>query len=376
MRHGARQPFGGAGARIDAATTNEPLEGAAGTDAAWAAEAAAIAEAAAEAAAADQELRLAELELQVAVLEEQLFAVSSDRDELKQAFDTLTATHDDLEKRYAKLETAHAATQRSLKGLLGDRTGSKPPTTEAPQPDEEERSERGGAARERPPSKRGERDSTSESSRSLRLDAARIQRETLPATPEAGPLTRLMGDWWGPSSSAELSTCSSTAAVSSSVPTAPTAPMPLAASPVASESSTGASGDAGKRAGRRPLPDGAGLSRRAGSASPPPIWTTNRRPILPTTTTRRSPSPQRTAVVDEAGNPIAGLVSSTYKDPAVEKMPLDEVLERGKHQLDPSCLECYLTDRSFEATLGMDRKTFYSVQTWKQRQLKQEAGLF
>ena len=44
--------------------------------------------------------------------------------------------------------------------------------------------------------------------------------------------------------------------------------------------------------------------------------------------------------------------------------------------VDPLKMEAYLHDEEFEENLGMNRDEFYSQPMWKQKQLKQQVGLF
>ena len=69
---------------------------------------------------------------------------------------------------------------------------------------------------------------------------------------------------------------------------------------------------------------------------------------------------------------------SDFRDPSTAegKLSLGEVLARDASlQLDPTLLECYLTDRTFSKVFEMDRPCFYEKRPWKQLELKKKVGL-
>lgn len=89
------------------------------------------------------------------------------------------------------------------------------------------------------------------------------------------------------------------------------------------------------------------------------------------------PEPELLTKFDESGLPVEGALSEEYINPVETKFNLTEVLSRAHdNELDPTCLESYLTPRSFSSSLGMDRERFYKMRPWKQRLAKGDAGLF
>lgn len=58
-----------------------------------------------------------------------------------------------------------------------------------------------------------------------------------------------------------------------------------------------------------------------------------------------------------------------YKLEDLRKKPLPD-------GINPLIIESYLSDGEFHEVFGMNKTNFYSLPNWKQRELKQTAGLF
>lgn len=66
---------------------------------------------------------------------------------------------------------------------------------------------------------------------------------------------------------------------------------------------------------------------------------------------------------------LTKLSQSEYPLSVIQTRPLPE-------GVNPTKLELYLSEKDFELALGMDRKEFNDLPSWKQIELKKERGLF
>ena len=62
-------------------------------------------------------------------------------------------------------------------------------------------------------------------------------------------------------------------------------------------------------------------------------------------------------------------LKNDYKLEDLRKKPLPD-------GINPLIIESYLSDQEFQEVFGMNQTNFYSLPNWKQRELKQSAGLF
>lgn len=90
----------------------------------------------------------------------------------------------------------------------------------------------------------------------------------------------------------------------------------------------------------------------------------------------------------DGGNAIEYASANVLRVPLAELLSASAVTTpRGAHvlsrhlpsravNLNPHCLELYLSDPDFQQTFGMEREHFFKQPNWKQRELKKAAGLF
>ena len=71
------------------------------------------------------------------------------------------------------------------------------------------------------------------------------------------------------------------------------------------------------------------------------------------------------------------LHTASFADPKTFRFNYEEITSgRGATPVNPLCKELYLSDDEFRQVFEMDKKTFYAMRLWKQRELKKRVGLF
>ena len=68
--------------------------------------------------------------------------------------------------------------------------------------------------------------------------------------------------------------------------------------------------------------------------------------------------------------------ASKWLDPATNKFPKEELIDKFPTGVNPGCKEEYLADGEFEALFGMNKAAFRELKKWKQTDLKKKVGLF
>ena len=84
---------------------------------------------------------------------------------------------------------------------------------------------------------------------------------------------------------------------------------------------------------------------------------------------------RRAASARAAANSLGGGVGTPFEDPSTARFNYEQVAS-ARASLNPVCKELYLTEDDFQRIFGMDKKSFYSMRLWKQRDIKKRVGLF
>jgi hypothetical protein len=88
-------------------------------------------------------------------------------------------------------------------------------------------------------------------------------------------------------------------------------------------------------------------------------------------------SARRRAAAAAAVNHALGVSSPAgFDNPQTHRYSLDEIDSARRDSLNPVCKELYLTDEDFQRLFGMEKREFYSMRLWRQRELKRKVGLF
>ena len=83
----------------------------------------------------------------------------------------------------------------------------------------------------------------------------------------------------------------------------------------------------------------------------------------------------RAASARAAAASLGGGGGTPFDDPATTRYKYEQV-SSARASLNPVCKELYLTEDDFVRIFGMDKKSFYSMKLWRQRELKKQVGLF